>query len=281
MMSDYTIRPWHAGDEPQLKELWQIAFGDPEETIDLFFSLFLKPGGCVIAEADGKVVSAMYVLPGEVTHFGRRKTLTAGYTYALATLPAYRGRGIGSAVYKAANALALEAADAACVLPAKKSLYPFYQNASGAQPVSYIREVRIPKSELAGVEPYRGMRSDALRYAWMRDSFLTGKPHVTLPDEFFEFMEGNGMEFLVLESGLAAAETVDGVCYIRELLDPTDDVMRSIACVAHWCPAEEYVVRTPLFSDGPGEVKPYMLAALKQPSPDPMPDDLWWGLGLE
>lgn len=281
MMSDYTIRPWHAGDEPQLKALWQTVFGDPEETIDLFFSLFLKPGGCVVAEADGKVVSAMYLLPGETAYLGRRKTLTAGYTYALATLPAYRGRGIGSAVYKAASDLALEAADAACVLPAEQSLYPFYQNASGAQPLSYIREARIPQSALEGVEPYRGMRTEAPRYARMRDSFLDGKPYVSLPQEFWEFLEGSGMEFLVLESGLAAAETIDGVCYIRELLDPTDNVMRSVAGVAYWCPAGEYVVRTPLFSDGPGEVKPYMLAALKQPSPDPLPGDLWWGPGLE
>lgn len=281
-MIEYQIRSWKTEDKPQLKELWKLAFGDSGEYIDCFFEHFLRGDACVVAEADGKVVSAMYILAGETLNPYRKNLLTAGYTYALATLPAYRGRGIGRAVYRAASAKALETADAAAVLPAEESLYPFYENASGAKPLSYIREARFTRDELSGITPCGAARLPALTYAGMRGELLGGMPHVAFPTEFFDLMEETGMEFFILEKGLAAAETDgNGVCHIRELLDLGEDVMRSVAGVARWCPAREYTVRTPLFFEGPGESRPYMLAAMNGAPSYPMPNDLWWGFGLE
>jgi len=85
----------------------------------------------------------------------------------------------------------------------------------------------------------------------------------------------------VLERGLAAAETIDGVCYVRELIDTSRDAMTAVAAVAKWCRAREYVVRSPLFFDGPGEARPHVLGALRRTDGKPLPDDLWWGFGLE
>lgn len=279
-MSEPVIRPWEPGDVPQLKALWRIAFGDSEEYIDSFFSHFLRKDACLVAEADGQAVSAMYILPGESVFPHRKNVLSAGYVYALATLPEYRSRGIGSAVYRAASGTALLSADAACVLPAEKGLYPFYET-SGARPFSFLREARISRDELAGTEPRMAARFPALRYAGMRERILSGLPHAVFPDSLFEFMEENGTEFFILEQGLAAAETEGGVCRILELLDTGDDAAGAIAGVARWCRAEEYIVRTPLFFDGPGEPRPFMLAALKREPDYPLPDDLWWGFGLD
>lgn len=281
-MIEYQIRSWKPEDKPQLKELWKLAFGDSDEYIDCFFENFLRRDACVAAEADGKVVSAMYILPGETLNPYRKNRLTAGYTYALATLPEYRHQGIGRAVYRAASGRALETADAAAVLPAGESLYPFYENASGAKPLSYVREARFTRDELSGTAPCAAARVPALKYAGMREELLGGMPHVTFPMGFFDLMEETGMEFFVLANGLAAAETDDdGVCHIRELLDPGEDVMSSLAGVARWCSAREYVVRTPLFFEGPGESRPYVLAAMNSTPSYPMPNDLWWGFGLE
>ena len=280
-MNEPLIRLWQPEDKPQLKALWKTGFGDPDEVIDQFWEMFLRPESCIVAEADGRVVSAMYILAGETFFPYRRNILTANYTYALATLPEYRSRGIGRAVYKAASDKALETADAACVLPAEKALYPFYENATGAKPFSAIREARFQKADLAGVTPCMAARVPALTYGAMREELLGRMPYVTYPLEFFEFLEASGMDFFLLENGLAAAETSDGVCVVRELLDPGEDVMRSVAGVARWCPASEYIVRSPVFYEGPGEVQPYMLGVLKQTPAYPMPDDMWWGFGLE
>lgn len=280
-MSDFIIRPFAPADRPALKTLWQIAFDDSEEYIDGFFDRFLTPGACVVADVEGKVVSAMYILSGITAYPYRKNILSAGYTYALATLPEYRRRGIGAAVYKAASDAALLSADAACVLPAESGLYPFYEAASGAKTLSTAREARFQKSELADIQPCMGARVPALKYAGMRERLLGGMPHVTFPSEFFDLMEESGTDFLVLGDGLAAAETDGGICRIRELLVPTGDGMAAIAAVATWCAADEYIVRSPVFFDGPGEVRPLVLAVLKVPPSYPMPNDLWWGFGLE
>ena len=280
-MHDYIIRDGKPEDRPALKALWKIAFGDSDEFIDGFFAAFLKPGGCVTAEADGKVVSAMYII-GENRLFPfRNKSLSAGYTYALATLPEYRGRGIGTAVYRAACERALQAADAACVLPAEASLYPFYENASGASPISYVREARFTRDELRGLPRANAARFPAYQYAGIREQLLSGYPHAFLHPEIYDLLEENGCEFFVLERGLAAAETEDGVCRVRELIAPGGDGMSAIAAVTAWCPAEEYIVRSPLFFDGPGETRPFMLAALREKPGFPLDDELWWGLALD
>ncbi|MGM9613928.1 MAG: GNAT family N-acetyltransferase [Oscillospiraceae bacterium] len=281
-MIDDRIRSWKKEDRPQLRALWKLAFGDSDEYIDCFFKKFLRKDACVVAEADGKVVSAMYILPGGTFNPYRENRLTAGYTYALATLPEYRGQGIGRAVYRAASDRALETADAAAVLPAERSLYPFYENASGAKPLSYVREARLTRDTLSGTAPCDAVPVPALRYAGMREELLGRMPHVTFPMEFFDLMEVTGMEFFVLANSLAAVETDDGgVCHIRELLAPGEDVLRSVAGISRKCPAGEYIVRTPLFFDGPGESRPYVLAAMNRTLSYPMPNDLWWGFGLE
>lgn len=280
-MSDPILRPWQPDDRPALKELWKIGFGDDDEVIDRFYDEYLKPGACIVAENDRKVVSAMYIIPGQTLQLLRRETISAGYTYALATLPEFRGRGIGSAVYRACCDRVLETADVACVLPAEESLYPMYESANGARPVSYTREARIARDDLRGIPSRMATRFPGFQYGGLRENLMIGLPHATFDEDFFAYMEDAGTEFFMMENGLAAAETIDGVCYVRELIDTSRDAMTAVAAVARWCPAREYVVRSPLFFDGPGEARPFALGVTKGLSYPAIPNDLWWGFGLE
>lgn len=280
-MSDFPIRDWKTDDLPRLRELWKLAFGDSDDYIESFERNLLQADGCVVADIDGKVVSAMYIIPGERLFPYRRNVLAAGYTYALATMPDYRGRGIGSAVYKAASDRVLETADAAIVRPAGPELFPFYENASGAKPLGGIREAALSADELRAHTADQAVRIPAGHYAGMREWFLSDMPHAVFPEELFDHLEETGTEFFMMENGAAAAETDHGICRILELLTPRTDPMSAAAGVARWCRAQEYVVRTPLFFDGPGSKAPFVLAKFRQMPDYPIPDDFWWGFALD
>ncbi len=282
-MCDAVLRPWRAEDVPQLTALWQDAFGDDDDYIRTYHGLVLRPGGCVVAQADGRVVSAMYVMDGPNLAIAPGEKRTAAYTYALATLPPYRGRGIGAAVYKACVAAALDRADVACVLPAEPGLYPFYERAAANIPLSYAREARFSRQELGTLRQDDVTPVSAAAYAARREAVLAGRPHATMNQCFLDLLAYHRQRFegglFVSASGAAAAEVTDGVCAVSELLDPSGDGMGLLAAVAARCPAERYVVRSPLFFGGPGEVRPFMLGVPR--SPAPMPRDLWWGVAFD
>lgn len=283
-MTDYTIRLWKPEDKPEMKALWELAFGDDGAFIDAFYAAFLKKDTCLVAECDGKIVSAMYIIESFRLYPYRKNVLTAGYTYALATLPEYRGRGIGREVYKAATAKVLEKHDMALVLPAEESLYPFYENATGAKPVSIMREARFTAEEIAEIKASPAARIPAFQYAGIREAMMSGMPHVSCTDEMVDFMEDywepNG-DFFLSEDGIAAVDILGDTCRITELLCPNGDGMSLIAGVAAYHRKAEYIVRSPYFFDGPGQKKTVLLGVLKEEPDYPMPFDLWFGLGLD
>lgn len=284
-MRDPMIRPWRQDDLPRLAALWQEAFGDDRAYIDKYHSLFLKPGSCLVAEVDGKPVSAMYIMPGPMLFPPSGKSVPTIYTYALATDPAYRGRGIGTAVYKACSALALSRADAACVLPSGPELYPFYEKANGCVPVSFIREATFTRDDLKAVRAAEAVPITAGEYYLRRKSILRGRPYAVMGGEYLALetyhMRRFGGGFFSLDGDVAAVEMDHGVCRVPELLDADSDGMEAIAAIAAMFPADSYVVRTPVFFSAPGTVRPFMLAALEPELDTLLPDDLWWGFAFD
>ena len=75
-------------DIPALKLLWKQAFGDPDETIDGFFSLAFDRRRCRIARLGGRTAAALYWFDCEWCDE------PLAYIYAVATDEAYRGQGI-------------------------------------------------------------------------------------------------------------------------------------------------------------------------------------------
>ena len=285
-MCDYTLRRFRPGDEAALRRVWKAGFDDTDEYIDTFFDAFAGPDSCVLAEADGIVVSAMYLLDGPVLFPYRRNRLTSAYAYALATLNEYRGRGIGSAVYRGVCALGFERGfDAVCVLPAGEGLYPFYEAGGGARIVSSVRETEYSAQELRGAGRLPCARIPVEEYAGIRESLLQGEAHGAMPESFYRWQDslcgryGGGL--FVLDGGVAAAEMDGGVCHIRELLVPGGDEKAAAAALASFCRAERYVVRAPAFWDGPGAVRRHMLARLREEPAFYLPDDLWWGFAFD
>lgn len=285
-MNNYSIRAYRPGDEEGLRALWRSSFPEDDNVIRAFFDTFLTEQSCLLAEADGQIVSAMYILDGPDLWPFRKQKLTSAYTYALATLPEYRGRGIGTAVYKACcEAIWDRGIDAACVLPEKESLFPFYQAASGARVLASIRETRYTREELKGIP--RGLcgRIETLEYAGIREMLLGGEPHASMPESFFDWQdrlsEFYGGDRFVAGEGVALAEMDGNTCIIKELLCPVGGEKEATASVAAFCRAEEYIVRAPVFWEGPGECRPWLLAAFREEPSFPLLGDLWWGYGFD
>ncbi len=284
-MREYTIRPWRPEDRPQLSALWQNAFGDDPSYIEKYHSLFLRPGSCLVAEADGRPVSAMYIMEGPLLFPPSGRSFSTIYTYALATDPAYRRQGIGTAVYRACAKLALSRADAACVLPSGPELYPFYEKACGCVPVSYVREAVFTPDELKGVRAATAAPISAGEYYLRRKSILRGRPYAVMTGNYLALesyhIDRFGGGFFSLNGDVAAVEMDNGVCRVPELLDADSDGMEDIAAIAAIFPAEKYVVRSPVFFSTPGQVRPFMLAAMEPELDGPLPEDLWWGFAFD
>lgn len=284
-MHEYIIRPWTHDDLPRLTALWQEGFGDDAEYISKYHATFLTPGSCLVAEADGQAVSAMYIMEGPLLFPPSGRSYSTIYTYALVTDPAYRGRGIGTAVFQACAKIALSRADAVCVLPTGPELYPFYEKAAGCVPVSYIREAVFTPEDLKGIPTVPATAISAGEYYLRRKSILRGKPYAVMSGAYLAqeayHTRRFGGGFFSLDGDVAAVEMDGNVCRVPELLDADGDAMDAIAAIAAQFPAEKYVVRTPVFFSAPGQVRPFMLAALEPSLNAPLPDDLWWGFAFD
>ena len=284
-MNDVTIRPWKPEDRPRLIELWQQGFGDEKDYIEKFHAHFLTRGSCIVALAGGEPVSAMYVLPGPLLFPPEGNSLSTAYTYALATDPAWRGRGIGTAVYKACVAAALEHADAACVLPSEPELYEFYKKASPCRPISAVRQAVLERGELQPGPAADAQLISAGEYYLRRKALLRGQPYTVMPGEYYAWERYHTQRFgggLISVDGDIAAVEMDGdTCRVLELLAPEGDWMDVMGPLAARFPARRYEIRTPLFLPGPGRSQPFVLAVVRPEVTCPLPGDLWWGFAFD
>lgn len=285
-MPDYTLRRFRPGDEAALRAIWKAGFGDPDKYIDAFFGQFLHPDSVVVAEADGAPVSAMYLLDGPTLWPFRKNHLTSAYAYALATLPQYRGRGIGQAVYQAVCDLGFERGfDSVCVLPAEESLYPFYNADGSARVISAVRRAEYTADELKGAPRTMCARISVEEYSNIRESLLASEAHGAMPESFYRWqdaqIEMSGGGWFVLSGGCAAVERDGDVCRIRELILPEGDELAAAASLAAYCRAERYIVDSPAFWGRTGETKRHMLARFRTEPDFFLPDDLWWGFAFD
>lgn len=110
-------------DRGDLKELWKQAFGDSEEYIDMFLDWNASLCRIAVYRAEGKIVSAAYLLPVSYIRADHTKA-KAWYLYAAATLPQYRRGGFFGEVLSFIRERFLEPV---FLVPAQKSLISYYE----------------------------------------------------------------------------------------------------------------------------------------------------------
>ena len=262
------IREIRPEDAAELVRLWCRVFGDPEPIPQTFLGLLPEMGGGVCALHNGQLAGAAYVL----TCFrveGRR----AGYLYAIAVHPEYRGLGLGKAVTRAAAALGKNlGADFLCTLPASLPLYGWYEGLIGLRCTLYRKVERFASK--AGLPV---LAISAADYNARREALLCGIPHMTLSEVAAEY-EGfscrrYGGALYAVGDGIAAAYQNDEGAYIRELLCPDPEQRRAIAEVIGSAMGCEYVT---LLSPGTKEDRPFLMT-----EPGFLPDDCVWNLAFD
>jgi len=106
-------------DEPrlQIRALWRICFGDPDDTIDQFLLTRYDPRRFYAEWEANRLISMLHVIP-----FGR-----TAYIYAVATDPARRNRGIaGRLLSRAIDDCRKQGFRCAALIPGENTLKAWY-----------------------------------------------------------------------------------------------------------------------------------------------------------
>lgn len=76
----------------QIVNLWRTCFGDSEAFISLYFDRVYKDANTMTIEKDGKIVSALQIIPYTMTYLGTE--ISVGYISGACTAPEERGQGL-------------------------------------------------------------------------------------------------------------------------------------------------------------------------------------------
>ena len=108
------------GEEPRLRALFTEAFGDPAFT-ELFFRTGYAPNRC-LAAFDGELLAALHWFDCTLD---QKK---AAYLYGIAAFEAQRGKGVGSALIRAAiDHLTGQGYEVIALVPAEPGLFGYYE----------------------------------------------------------------------------------------------------------------------------------------------------------
>ena len=170
----------------QLKRLWQLAFGDGEEFIDLFFRTAYTPQRCLYLTEEGQITAALYWLDCE--YAGQKQA----YIYAVATHPDHRGKGLCRRLMDMAHEqLRAEGYHAALLRPADSGLRRMYGK------MGYRVVTGVTEFDAAAGTPVALRKLDAREYETLRRSFL--------PEDGV-LQEGVSLDYLAAYADLYAGE---------------------------------------------------------------------------
>lgn len=264
------IRRTEQRDIPELVNLWHKVFGDSPARILSFFSRFYPERCALVAEESGKIAASMYVLDvGELCI--AENSLPVGVTYAVGTLPEYRGRGYGKMLTRAGiEASFLKGMEVNIICPAEDSLFEYYKSVLNCRDWFYACEYRLRKSELSAEKCALSLsRVNAREYSCLREQRLEGTHHVAFNENALEYQHelceksGGGM-FRIDggEAGCMAAEIAeDGTVFVKELLFAQEEASAAVSALAQELQAEELVIRTPAKNVEDANVRRFALLA--------------------
>ena len=255
-MNEIITRAPSDNEIPALKKMWNTVFGSVG--IESFFRHFFDADLCVIAEGTDSPAAMGYLLPvGDF--FWDTKAYRCAMIYSVATLPAYRARGLATAVTGSLISLARELAYPAVLLcPSDDKLFDYYKAHTKLREWFYVSELVVKKTSAnTDIEPPTEITANV--YHLLREELLKGVVHVKQDLHIFEYQaelckELGGGLFRVGDAIAVVERQVDGRVWIKELLLPDGeaaafksgyDITGIIASIASRFPACEYTIRSP------------------------------------
>lgn len=268
MFLSYDIREYRPEDVPGLISLWCEVFGDERALVESFFELLPTMGKGFVAERMGEVIGAAYLLDVRLNSPSKLPELCS-YIYAVAVEPEQRGQGVGAALTRKCLRHSWDRGiNSVFTLPAEPSLYKWYANIMGAQPISFCRVERIEPSE-DGAD-IRELHAE--EYGFARYDILKAQPHIGFGYSYLSYQlrlcraYGGGM--YACSGGIVCGYMDGKVLHIKEALN---DPPEFIPALCSMLSAEYALVRRS------GGDTPYMTAY----SLGSLPKGAQWGLSLD
>ena len=195
-------------DTGRLRQLWQQAFGDPEEFLDAFFRTGFSPDRCRCVYEDDALAAMLYWF--DCLFDGQR----IAYLYAVATDRSYQKKGCCRALMEDTHRHLRALGYAGCVLvPRSQALFAMYGKL-GYTTCGYVSEFVCNAGEAILLRPV-----NAEEYAALRRQYLPQKGVVQEGAALALLMTYSG--FYAGENCLAAAYPENGKLTVCELLgDP-------------------------------------------------------------
>lgn len=191
--------------EPQLRNLWQLAFGDSEDVIGFFFSTAYAPERCRCATVAEQVAAALYWFDTECR--GQK----FAYLYAVATHPDHRRRGLCRGLMEDTHSLLVKLGyDGALLMPAEAGLRRMYGG------MGYVDCCKVSEFDCTAGAPIPLRRVSAEEFARLRREFLPDGG-VIQERENLAYL-GTYVTFYAGADFLLAASTEGGQLWGMELL---------------------------------------------------------------
>ena len=128
-----------AEDREEMLSLWQTTFQDSDEFADMFFSRVYKPENALVIKQDGKIVSALQMIPYEIKNGD--EIIPSAYICGVCTLTFERGKGFMKILMnEAIDEMIRKGYAIATLIPAHPWLFDIYKKYGYIYPVNFCIE---------------------------------------------------------------------------------------------------------------------------------------------
>ena len=205
-------------DIPKLRVLWQEAFGDTDEFLDLFFGNGFSPERCGFIEEESNIAAAL-----DCEWEGKK----LAYIYAVATAKAHRGKGLCHKLMEDTHLHLKNAGYAGAVLvPGSSSLFKLYES-MGYKTSCFVCEFTCPAAE-EGVNLKKISKEEfgALRRRFLpRNSVIQENENLDFLSSYASFYAGEDFVLAAYEDG--------GTLICTEILGNTEQasgIVKALGC---------------------------------------------------
>jgi len=259
MGNQIITRSPHDYEISALRDIWCNVFGNIG--VDMFFKLLFNAKHCIVSLVRDTPAAMGYLVPAGDIYF-KQATLKCAMIYSIATLPKYRGFGLGTAVVRSLINLANELDyDAVVLCPSNDELFEYYSGKTKMCDWFYVDEITFVQVP-SGKNIKTLVQISASEYHSYRKNLLSGVLHIDSGLHIFEYQaalcsELGGGLFLIDDCCAVVECQPNGEVWVKELLMPVigadgfisspkhEDYADIAASIAINFPAEKYIVRKP------------------------------------